>query len=110
MCEAVWDELKTEDRVDTEELEISCRNGVIILDGFLPGRKEHSILLGIIQDMLDFNEVIDHIRIDRQLWERRDRQPGRRPNSATVESDVHDALENNRPLPPPDVVIPENPE
>jgi DnaK suppressor protein len=110
MCQAIWDELNSEDRVDTEELVISCRNGVIILDGYLPGRKEHSILLGIIQDMLDFNEIMDNIRIDRQLWERRDRQSGRKRKSSEAENDVYDTLENNQPLTPPEVFIPENQE
>lgn len=110
MVNAVWDELFSENRIDTEELEITCKNGVIMLDGYLPGRKEHSILLGIIHDILDFNEIIDNIRFDRQLWERRDRPPGLPSNRLSGSDKFQASFETNEPTSPPDVMVPEKPQ
>ncbi len=111
MLAAIWDELhsQSESRVDSEELEIICRNGVVYLDGFLPSRREHAVLTSIIKDVLDFNSVVDNVRIDRQLWERRDRTPPPRKTGPGA-SDTRTSMETGQSMTPPDEMIPEKPE
>jgi hypothetical protein len=103
--------------VETEELEISCEKGVVYLEGVLPSEAKHQILLEIVSDVLDFNEVIDNVSIDRQPWERRERRPdsrgrGRRAEELAGEEseadvDTRTSLETGEPMAPPDEFIPE---
>lgn len=120
MLEAIQDELSSDGRVETEELAIDCEDGVVYLDGVLPSETKHQILLEIVKDVLDFNEVVDDIRIDRQPWERRERQPGTRASGHRAEElageeeeagvDPQTSLETGEPMAPPDKFIPEEPD
>lgn len=119
ILEAIQDELQSDGRVDIEELEIACEDGVVYLEGVLPSEAKHQILLEILNDVLDFNEVVDDISIDRQLWERIERRPdensGDEPaeelaDEEEVEVDVQTSLETGEPMTPPDEFIPEKPE
>ena len=107
-------------RIETEELDISCEDGVVYLEGVLPSEAKHQILLEILYDVLDFNEVVDDISIDRQLWERIERRPDEKSgedradeldgDEEEVEIDVQTSLETGEPMTPPDEFIPEKPE
>jgi glutaredoxin-related protein len=118
MLDAILDELQSDGRIETEELDMSCEDGVVYLEGVLPSETKHQILLEILNDVLDFNEVVDDISIDRQLWERIERQPddnsGDEPVEALaeeeVEIDAQTSLETGEPMTPPDEFIPEKPE
>ena len=119
ILEAIQDELQSDGRVETEELDIACENGVVYLEGVLPSEARHQILREILNDVLDFNEVVDDISIDRELWERIERRPdensGDEPVEALaeeeeVEIDAQTSLETGEPMTPPDEFIPEKPE
>ena len=119
MRDAILDELQSDGRIETEELDISCEDGVVYLEGVLPSEARHQILLEILNDVLDFNEVVDDISIDRQLWERIERRPdensGDEPaeelaDEEEVEVDAQTSLETGEPMTPPDEFIPEKPE
>lgn len=72
--EAVIREQVHEDgRVDTQELSIRCRQGVVYLRGALPSEAEHSVLLQLVTDVLGLNEVVDRIEVKEILWERESR-------------------------------------
>lgn len=119
MREMILDELQTDGRVETEELVISCEDGVVYLEGLLPSHVKHQILLEIIHDVLDLEEVVDSIRIDRQPWERRKRRPDSgRPEEPSADElageedggvDPYTSLETGEPMAPPDKLIPEKP-
>jgi DnaK suppressor protein len=119
MLETIQDDLRSDGRVDTEELVIACEDGVVYLEGVLSSETEHQILLEIVNDVLDFNEVVDDIRVDRQPWERRERQPGTRVRRHRAEELVgeedkvgvgpHTSLETGEPMTPTDTMIPEEP-
>ncbi len=111
------DTFRVDDRVETDELQIECHEGVITLRGFLPSEAKRSILLQIIHDTLGFQDVVDEILIDPLLWERRDRSPGERPVSEEDEvamaskvasSPKEEAEADDVPVTPPDELIPEN--
>lgn len=117
--EAILDELRTDGRVETEELVISTEDGVVYLEGLLPSEAKHQILLEILHDVLDIEEVVDSLRIDRQPWERNERRPDRGQPGHSAESlageeedadvDPYTSLDTNEPMAPPDELIPENP-
>ena len=116
--ESILDELRSDGRVETEELVITCEEGVVYLEGILPSEAKHEVLIEIVQDMLDIENVVDSIRIDRQPWERIERRPdrGRSDPRAEVlageeeEADVdpYTSLETGEPMAPPDELIPGN--
>ncbi|MFY9706448.1 MAG: TraR/DksA C4-type zinc finger protein [Desulfobacterales bacterium] len=120
MIDAILDELQSDGRIEREELDISCEDGVVYLEGVLPSEARHQILLEILNDVLDFNEVVDDISIDRQLWERIERRPDEKSGDERVEElageeeegevDVQTSLETGEPMTPPDEFIPEKPE
>jgi DnaK suppressor protein len=74
--EMITDQLIRDGRVETQELKISVNKGRIHLEGLLPSQAKHENLMSIIQDVLGFKDVVDSIRIDRQLWEQQQYAPG----------------------------------
>lgn len=118
ISEAVYDALQDDGRVDMEELNINCEEGVLYLDGILPSEETREILTEIIEDTLDFKEIVDNITIDRQPWERDKRTPepgdrsGKEEREIMMEGedeevDVHKSLETGEPMTPPDKFTPE---
>lgn len=116
MLEIIQDALQEDGRVELEELDISCEDGVVYLNGVLPSDAEHEILLEIINDTLDFDETVDNIKIDRQLWKRIDRTPkseADRPEEEIMlegedeQVDAYTSLSDNEPMTPPDELKPE---
>jgi DnaK suppressor protein len=74
--DTILGELRGDGRVESEELVITCDEGVVYLEGILPSEAKHQVLLEIVEDVLDIENVVDSIRIDGQPWERRERRPG----------------------------------
>lgn len=117
MREMILDALQSDGRVETEELNIDCEEGVVYLEGLLPSAAKHQMLLEIVHDVLDVTEIVDDVRIDRQPWERRERQPGTEtpgsaPDTEDEDGDVdpYTSLETGEPMAPPDEFISQNPE
>jgi len=111
MLEIIQDALQADGRVELEELDISCEDGVVYLNGVLPSDAEHEILLEIINDTLDFDETVDNIKIDRQPWERIERTPKSEADTPEDEVlmegedeqvDAYTSLSDNEPMTPPD--------
>ncbi len=73
LTEAIREHLREDARVDTAELRIVCRDGVIHLSGVLPSEAEHQILLQIVTDVLGLKEVVDRIQQEELVWEREGR-------------------------------------
>jgi RNA polymerase-binding transcription factor DksA len=116
MQDIIEDALQEDGRVEMEELDITCEDGVVYLNGVLPTRLKHEILLEVIHDTLDFNEIVDNITIDRQPWERRERPPASTPEKPEKEImmegddepvDVYTSLSDGEPMTPPDALRPE---
>ena len=116
--ETILDELRSDGRVETEELVITCEEGVVYLEGILPSEAKHEVLIEIVQDLLDIENVVDSIRIDRQPWERIERRPDRRRSDPRAEVlageeeeadvDPYTSFETGEPMAPPDELIPGN--
>jgi hypothetical protein len=116
--EAVLDALNEDGRVEMEELNVACEDGVVYLEGALPSEESREILLEIVEDVLDFNEKVDNITIDRQLWERPERTP--RPETGKADKEVamegedeevdpFTSMSTGEPMTPPDKMTREKP-
>ncbi len=103
----ILEHLRNDGRVDLEELEVSCRNGIIYLEGVIPSDNEYLILLRILTDAMGFTSVVDHLEINKLIWEREDRAPGKagfRPSADTdeISDDVFESQEKESPYMFPD--------
>ncbi len=115
IVEGVMDTLQTDGRVETDELQIRCREGILYLAGFLPSEKKRQILLQIIHDTLGFQDVVDELSVDPVLWEREDRTPDEKlkgqiedERMAVPPAQQSDFLADDAPMVPPDELIPED--
>jgi len=73
----ILEHLRNDSRIDLQELDVSCRKGVVYLEGAVPSEAEHQILLQTLTDVMGFAAVVDLLRADEVLWEREDRSPGK---------------------------------
>lgn len=115
--EIVLDKLAQDGRVEMEELEIDCQNGVIHATGVLPGEGSREVLWEIVSDTLGYTRFVENVRIDRQPWERLKRNRGNARADTPEEEilmegenedvDTFTALDTGEPIQPPDRLSPE---
>ncbi len=103
----ILEHLRNNGRVDREELKVSCRNGVVYLEGVVPSENEHQILLRILTDVMGFTSVVDRLEINELIWERKDRASGRAAFKPSVDideisDDVFESQEKESPYMFPD--------
>ena len=73
LAENLGELIREDGRIDTHELRIGARNGVIYLEGALSSQPEHQMLLNVLTDVAGVREIVDHLEIQRLAWERSDR-------------------------------------
>jgi hypothetical protein len=71
--EVIWDQIRDDGRVEAEELEVTCKCGVVFLGGALPSVAQHSILLQLVTDVLGFQDAVDRIEVEQLAWQREER-------------------------------------
>ncbi len=114
----IMEHLRNDGRVDLDELEISCRRGIVYLEGAVPSEGEHQILLKILTDVLGFTSIVNLLGEDELAWEREDRTPGKdvvapqgtermAQEAGDYTEDVFDSVEKGIPYSPPEGPIPE---
>jgi DnaK suppressor protein len=59
----ICERLQTDERIDTEELRISLRKGVVFLDGTLENEAEHEVIVQILTESMGFSSIVDRIEI-----------------------------------------------
>jgi RNA polymerase-binding protein DksA len=92
----VRETVEADERIDHEELRVACRHGVVHLEGVLPSESEHTMLRGVVEDVLGFRDVVDRIRIDETPWQRADRSKSARPRPTGFEPlGTEDAFESD---------------
>jgi len=69
----IRERVREDGRVDMEELQIRCRQGVVHLSGALPSEGEHSVLSQLVTDTLGLKEIVDRVQVNELLWERESR-------------------------------------
>src|SRR5258706_7289640 len=77
---ALYDLIRDAGNVDTSELHVSCRDGVVELEGALPSERQHHILTELLQDVGGIGDMIDHLEIHKDAPERK--RPEARPSRA----------------------------
>jgi len=60
----IYERLQTDERIDTEELRMSLRKGVVFLDGALESEVEHDLVLQILADSMGFSSIVDRVEIN----------------------------------------------
>ncbi len=83
------EQIEKDGRLDTEELDISLRGGVLYLEGTIAAEPEHQILMQLLTDVLGFSAIVDHLAINEVVFERSDRTSGKRqPSESTLEGQL----------------------
>ena len=109
----IRDQVRDDARIDTDELRIVCRHGVIYVEGSIPSEQEHQMLRRHLTDVMGLTEIVDHLQVNEILWERDDRTPGDEPaegkpwDDSTGTDDVVEAHENGADFVPADRPTPE---
>ena len=105
--EYVREQVREDGRVDTDELRLVCRHGVVYLEGALPSKTEHSILRQLLSDVLGLEDLVDHIQVKEVLWEREERTKSREeaepipPREPYGTEDIVESLEEGKEYVPP---------
>jgi len=113
----VREQIHDDGRIDTEELRVVCRRGVVYVDGTLPSEAEHRILLHLLTDVIGLEEVVDHVRVNELLWERDERSKEEAPSVVRVAGiepaeteDIVESTEEGIDFVPPTAPVPEEEE
>jgi RNA polymerase-binding transcription factor DksA len=76
LSSAIFDKVQEEGRIETEELEVSCEDGVVYLNGSVANEMEHRLLLELVEDRMALRQgVVDNLKIGLEpLDEEEDRE------------------------------------
>ena len=112
LAEAIRDHLLEDGRVETDHLEITCRYGVVVLEGKMETGFSHQLLLEILEDDLGFASVEDHIRVgdsmedrsEETLDEKDEREEEELMQGEQVDEDVFESQESGTSVSPPEKI------
>ena len=57
----IYERLQTDERIETEDVKISCKKGVLLLEGTLESEAEHELILEVLTDSMGFSAIVDRI-------------------------------------------------
>jgi DnaK suppressor protein len=95
----IYERLQSDERIETEELKIAVRKGVLYLDGAVASGSEHETIVQILTDVMGFSAIVDRIEmnemvIDEDGYEGRTDQAGLGDRFFYDRDDLHeDAFE-----------------
>lgn len=72
--EMIREQVQEDGRVEMDDLRITCREGVVHLEGIIPNESQHRILLLLVTHMVALEEIVYQIRVEDLLWEQ-EKQP-----------------------------------
>lgn len=64
LLEYVQELIHSDGRVETDDLEILCQEGILSLQGTLPNELQYNLLLGILQDVVPLENIEESLRIE----------------------------------------------
>ncbi len=64
LLELIQQAIHDDGRIETDELNISCTDSMIYLQGVVPNELQYNLLFGVLQDIVDLDRVVDNLRID----------------------------------------------
>lgn len=71
--ETLREQIRADERIDTQELHLTCRRGRVHLDGALPSERQHQELLKLLTDENGLTDIDDRLSIVELPWSREDR-------------------------------------
>jgi len=117
ICEAIWNEITANNKLEADGLRVSCDEGVVYLSGVLPSTSQHQAVMEIVQEDFGIDDVIDRIKLSESVWvEQSDADEEEELNAdekqtafegESGEIDPHKAVSDDLPMVPPDQFIPE---
>lgn len=72
----ILERLQTEEKIDTEELRIAFRQGVVFLDGTLESEADHDFIVQVLTDSMGFTSIVDRVGINELNIEQEDISDG----------------------------------
>ena len=60
----IYERLQSDERIDTEELRIFLKKGVVFLDGTIESEAEHDLIVQTLTDSMGFSSIVDRIEIN----------------------------------------------
>ena len=76
VIQQIYERLQTDERIETEDLKMSYRKGVLFLEGILESEAEHEIILQVLTDSMGFSAIVDRIGINDLIMERDELKDG----------------------------------
>ena len=90
ILQIVDERLAADDRIDTEEIRMSIRKGVLYLDGAVSGEQEHRTVMQILTDILGFTAIVDRLEYNEMILEKREQNGGASNGGALGERPFYD--------------------
>lgn len=63
----IYERLQGDERIETEELKIAFRKGVLYLDGIVADSREHETVIQILTDVMGFSAIVDRIELNEMV-------------------------------------------
>ena len=112
VAEAIHDYLVEDGRVELDHLTITCRYGVIVLEGTLETGFSHQLLLEILEDDLGFSRIDDLTGIAESLVIREEETPDEKDEreeeellqGEEVDDDIFESRESGTSVMPPEQI------
>jgi DnaK suppressor protein len=60
----IYERLQSDEKIETEELKIAVRKGVVYLDGVVANNSEHKMIIQILTEAMGFSAIVDHIELN----------------------------------------------
>jgi DnaK suppressor protein len=108
--ETLREMVKEDGRVDTDELRLVARRGVVYVDGAVPSEGERQVLLKLLTDVAGVREILDRVQVSSLLWARADRDRQREesvdlwrpepPQTDDIVENMEDGIEYSAPSEP----------
>lgn len=64
LLELVHERIHADAHIETHNLEISCRDGKVYVNGSIANELQHNLLMGVLQDMLSMENIRDNLNIE----------------------------------------------
>jgi len=69
----IREQVQEDGRIEMDDLRITCRGGVLHLEGGLQSESQRRILLQIVTNQLGLEEIVDQVQVEDLLWEQESR-------------------------------------
>jgi DnaK suppressor protein len=63
----IYERLQSDEKIETEELKIAVRKGVLYLDGIVANSHEHEMITQILTDVMGFSAIVDRIELNEMV-------------------------------------------